>query len=331
MAARSRKLLVMVFFALPLLALAQRSVPGGSAITWHPAGAITVPFEYFQQHIYVRLSIDGKPGYVFMLDSGANRNVLNLRTARQLGIRLPRLNTCGDIGLGNGRIYAGPEEQVDAEIDSVPVARAMAVLDLNRFEQHFHHPTDGMLGYPFFRRFVVKLDFQRNVLTLLPPEKYRYRGLGVSLKLKASQNFVEMPVTVADSRYASHEIDVVVDTGSNITMAVYERYVHPLGLRSSYRHSQDGEAYGLNGYYPVKFATVESLQMGNAEANNLPMEYLQDQEEIGPEQNLPGAVGNGILQSFRVVIFDVPHRRMFLEVKPQPWQSGVQRSETVGP
>ncbi len=301
------------------------------AIFWHTAGAITVPFEYFQQHIYVAVSINGKPGYIFMLDTGANRNVLNLRTARQLGMKLDSLDQASDIGFGQGRIYVGPEVDVNAEIDSIPVAHAMAVLDLNRFEQHFHHPTDGMLGYPFLRRFVVKLDFQRKLLTLIPPDKYRYRGLGVSLRLKPSRNFVEMPVTVVSSRYVNREIDVVVDTGSNVTLILYERFVHMLGLESSYQHSQPGKAYGLNGYYPVKLGSIDSLQLGNAETRNLPMEYLQDEEEVGPERNLPGAIGNGILQSFRTVIFDVPQRRVILEITPPPWQPGVQRSETFGP
>jgi len=330
------KLLAATLCVLPQPAIS--AIAGGNsaptapaAITWRPAGAVTVPFEYFQSHIYVTVQLDGKPGYLFLLDSGANRNVLNLRTARKLGFRLPHLSQSSDAGFGAGRIYVGPQVNVDAEIDSVPVARSFAVMDLNRFEQHFHHPTDGLLGYPFFRRFVVRVDFQTRLLTLYPPKKYRYRGSGMSVPLRTSKNFVEIPVTVASGRYFRSEVDVAVDTGSNVTLVLFERFVHRMGLEDSYQRSDSGKAYGLNGYYSVKIGSIDSLQIGDMETRNTPVEYLEDREQIGPEKNLPGAIGNGILHSFRTIVFDVPKRRMFLEMNPPsspPRLFGPQGHET---
>lgn len=305
------------------------AIPVPPAISWHDAGEIVVPFEYFQQHIYVPLSINGKPGFIFMLDSGANRNVLNLRTSRQLGMKLQNLDQAKDVGFGDRRIYVGPKENVDAEIDSVPATHEMSVMDLNSFERHFRHPTDGMLGYPFFRRFVVKLDFQRKLLTLLPPDRYRYRGLGVQIPLRPSRDFVVMPVTIESASYSHHQIDVIVDTGSNLTLMLYEPYVRTLKLENSLLHAQPARGYGLNGYYPVDRGSIDSLQIGDAETRNLVVDYLQKDEEF--VRNIPGAIGNGILQSFQVVIFDVPHRRIIFEVKPPPWQPGVQRTETAEP
>ncbi len=305
----------------------KKDSPAPPAISWHTAGEITVPFEYFRQHIYITLSLNGKPGFIFMLDSGANRNVLNLRTSRQLGIKQERLDQVKNIGFGGGRIYAGKEENVEAAIASFPVAHEMSVMDLNNFEQHFRHPTDGMLGYPFFRRFVVKVDFEHKLLTLLPAGQYRYRGLGIQLPLRSSKDFVIMPVTLGDSRYTHHPIDIVVDTGSNLTLMLYEPYVRPLKLESSLRHAQPAQGYGLNGYYPVSRGSIDSLQIGNAETRDLPADYLEKNEEL--VRNIPGAIGNGILQSFQVVIFDVQHRRIIFELKPLPWQPGLERTETV--
>jgi predicted aspartyl protease len=300
------------------------------AISWHTAGEIVLPFEYFRQHIYVTASINGKPGFIFMLDSGANRNILNLRSALQLGIK-PRMAQEKDIGFGEGRTYVGPEESVDVAIGSILVAHGMSVMDLNKFEQHFHHPTDGLLGYPFFRQFVVKIDFQRKLLTLLSANAFSYHGLGIKIPLRPSKNFAVMPVTVGSAKYTHHPINVVVDTGSNVTLALYERFVHSLDLASSLSHAQSGEAYGLNGYYPVALGTIDSFQIGSAETHNLAVNYMRNDDQVGSERNIPGAIGNGILQSFQVVIFDVPHRRMIFELKPPPWQPGVERTETIEP
>jgi hypothetical protein len=332
--------ILLKFLASTLCLLPQRAFPGTSAkgnsatpapaISWHTAGEITLPFEYFRQHIYVTLSINGKPGFIFMLDSGANRNILNLRSARQLGIK-PRMAQEKDIGFGDGRIYVGPEESVNAEMGSLSVASTMSVMDLNRFEQHFHHPTDGLLGYPFFRQFVVKVDFQRKLLTLSPANQFSYRGLGIKIPLRPSKDFAVMPVIVGSGKYSRHEINVVADTGSNVTLMLYEHFIHPLDLDSSLSHAQPGEAYGLNGYYAVARGSVDLLQIGTAETRNLATDYMRNDEEVGPTRDIPGAIGNGILQSFQVVIFDVPHRRIIFELKPPPWQPGLERTETAEP
>ena len=106
-----------------------------------PAARITVPFEYFRRHIYVTVTLQGKPGFIFMLDSGANRNILNLRTSKLLGMQPMKLQQEKNIGFGDAPVYVAPEERIDATIGSIQVAQEMAVIDLNRFE-HALRPSD---------------------------------------------------------------------------------------------------------------------------------------------------------------------------------------------
>lgn len=328
--------LTAALFLLPRPAAAWLAKPTSTSaaflsISAHPTGEVTVPFEYFKQHIYVTVTLQGRPGFIFMLDSGASKNILNLRTSQQLGMKPGSMRPEGHIGFGYERIYVAPEENLNAELDNIRVAHAMSVMDLNKFERHFSHPTDGMLGEPFFRHFVVKLDFEKKLLSILPADTYSYRGLGTKIPLRTDRDFIVIPVTVGSSRYKNHVVDVGVDTGSNVTLVVYEKFVRGLDLQSSLLHAVPGQAFGLNGYYPVKHGIVDSLQIGNAGTRNLTVDYLDQSEDIGPEQNIPGAIGNGILQSFQTVIFDLPHHRMIFEVKPPPWQPGVTRMTTVEP
>ncbi len=323
--------------AFSLCCLSQQALPAhaakatppnisGGVIPAHSAGKITVPFEYFRQHIYITVSIDSKPGFIFMLDSGANRNILNLRTSRQLVIRPGKLHDVKDVGYGEGHIYVGPEENVDVEIGGFRLAESMSVIDLNQFEQHFHHPTDGMLGYPFLRHFVVKVDFRRKLLTLLPPDHFRYRGVGIEVRLAHSEDFVMMPVTVGSGRYDEHQVEVAVDSGSNGALMLYERAIRPLKLQNSFLRAQPEQAYGLDGYYSIARSSVSSFAIGNAQTSNLPVDYLRDEDHIGPDRSMAGAIGNGVLQCFEVVILDVPHSHIIFETKAQPWPPGLART-----
>lgn len=286
---------------------------------------ITVPFEYFRRHIYVTVSLQGKPGFIFMLDSGANRNILNLRTSKLLGMQPLKVQQEKNIGFGDAPVYVAPEERMNAAIGPIQVAQEMAVIDLSRFEQHFGHPTDGMLGYPFLRNFVVKIDFQKKLLTLFPRDGYIYRGPGLEIALKPSRDFVITPITLGSDRLVRYSVDLAVDTGSDTTMMLYDQYVRQLELVDSRQHSVAGLAFGLNGFYPVALGSIESFFIGDAETHNVSVDYLAQNETAAAQQKLPGAIGNGILQNFRAVIFDVPQGRMFLELKPPPLTPGTTR------
>jgi hypothetical protein len=291
---------------------------------------VSVPFEYNKQHIYVTVTVNGKPGFVFMLDSGASRNILNLRVARQFGIPERKLKQEKNVGFGGDRIYVAPEAKIRAEIDSVPVARTVSVMDLGRFERHSNHPLDGMLGYPFLQHFVVSLDFRKDRLTFLPPT-YAYRAPGVRVGILAQKRFVGIPITISSSQYMHHVINVVVDTGSNTTLLLYDRFVPSLGLEDSLEHSAPAKAYGLNGYYDVQLGTLHSIQVSTATAHDVPVDYIEPEEEVHLARNIQGEIGNGILQGFLAVTFDVPHRKMIFLPKLAPLQSGTVRTVTVGP
>ncbi|MES2221327.1 MAG: aspartyl protease family protein [Acidobacteriota bacterium] len=272
------------------------------------------------------VSLQGKPGFIFMLDSGANRNILNLRTSKLLGMQPLKLQQEKNVGFGDAPVYVAPEERINAMIGSIQVAQEMAVIDLNRFEQHFGHPTDGMLGYPFLRNFVVKIDFQKKLLTLYSRDGYTYRGPGLEIALRPSHDFVITPITLGSDRLVRNSVDMAVDTGSDTTMMLYDQYVRQLELVDSRQHSVAGLAFGLNGFYPVALGSIHSFYIGDAETHNVSVDYLAQNETAAAQQKLPGAIGNGILQNFRAVIFDVPQGRMFLELKPPPLTTSTTRT-----
>ena len=293
-------------------------------------GEVTVPFEYFKQHIYVPVSLQGKPGFTFMLDSGASKNVLNLRTARQLGIHPGTMEPEKSVGFGYERIYIAPEENVGVELGDLPAAHKMSVMDLNKFEMHFSHSTDGMLGYPFFLHYVVKVDFQTKLISIYSAD-YVYRGLGMKVPMVPGKGYIVVPVTLGSERHKPHAVDVIVDTGSNVSLLLYENFLRALDLEKSLRQSVPAEAFGLNGYYQIQRGMVDSLLIGDAETHNPTVDYLEKNEDLSPNRTVPGAIGNGVLQGFRAVIFDAPHHRIIFELPNAPLAPTVVMKETMAP
>lgn len=293
--------------------------PAGTGLPlWRGPSPVTVPFEYFEQHIFVAVSINGKPGYVFMLDSGSNRNVLNMRTARALGLDPGIVSQQRKIGYGQAPIYTAPQQQVEVRMANVAVAGHVSVLDMSAFERHFGHATDGMLGYPFLQHFIVSIDFAHKLLTLIPAGSHVHMPMAVTVPLIPSQDFVVVPVTVNDNGYSQRTFHAAVDTGSNGMLIVFDQYVHTLKLTDSRNHTEPAICFGLNGYFPVNAGFVHQFTVGDASAHNVPVNYLAQEQEVGPDGRFPGAIGNGVLQNFQKVTFDVPHHRMLFTLKPQP-------------
>ena len=296
----------------------QPEPPGTGLPLWRGPTPVTVPFEYFEQHIFVTVTINGKPGYVFMLDSGANRNVLNLRTARAMGLDPGLVSQQRKIGYGQAPIYKGPEEQVAVTMANIPIAHHVSVLDLSAFEWHFGHVTDGMLGYPFLQHFIVTIDYTRKLLTLTPAATRVHMLSAVVVPLVPSDDFAVLPVSVNDGGYSQRIFKAAIDTGSNGMLVVFDQYVKSLNLHDSRSHAEPAICFGLNGYFPVNAGFVHQFTVGDASAHNVPVNYLAKEQELGPDGRFPGAIGNGILQNFQKVTFDVPHHRMLFTLKPQP-------------
>jgi predicted aspartyl protease len=315
----------------PSRSLQPKSAPDVSMNTSvYSTGEVTVPFEYFKQHIYVPVSLQGKPGFIFMLDSGASKNILNLRTARQLGLH-PGTEPEKNVGFGYERIYVAPQENLSVELGAVPMAHKLSVMDLNKFELHFSHATDGMLGYPFFLHHVVKVDFQTKLVSIYSADRYVYRGFGMKVRSEPGNGAIVLHVTLASERNRAHRVDVIVDTGSNVSLLLYKNFLRTLDLEKSLRQSVPAQAFGLNGYYAVQRGTVDALQIGDVETRNPTVDYLEKNEDLSPNRSVPGAIGNGILQGFRSVTFDLPHHRVIFELPGAAPDPTVVLKETMSP
>src|SRR6185437_2985146 len=160
--------------------------------------AIVVPFELLSsRHIAVQVKINGKGPYRLVFDTGAPMNLINNKIARASGVLDPRAKrpTFGLFG-AMGAHEAKTLQIGDAKLKNVPTV----VMD---------HPTvmaisaalgpiDGIIGFPFFARYKMTVDYQKKELTLVPngykPGDYLE---GMMSKLMAAQNASQEPKVLA--------------------------------------------------------------------------------------------------------------------------------------
>lgn len=132
------------------------------------AAALVVAFDLLPtKHMVLAARINGKGPYRFLFDTGAPVNVVTNRVARDTGMvdkdaKPPLFALFGSVGpvmmrtLELGRLKA---ENTPAVVMDHPTIEVMSEV---------FGRIDGILGYPFFARYRMTLDYQAKRMTFVP-------------------------------------------------------------------------------------------------------------------------------------------------------------------
>ena len=191
------KLMLLAGFVwLPTTALGQPAAVEKKAVK-ADVKPIVVPFELLSsRHMAVQVKLNGKGPYRLIFDTGAPMNLINNRIAKDSGIlsaktKKPAFGFFGAMGQHTAKTL----EIGDAKLEKVPTM----VMDHPTVEliSEALGPIDGIIGFPFFARYKMKVDYQKKELTLVPndyvPGDYME---GLMAKLMSAQNDGSAPKIV---------------------------------------------------------------------------------------------------------------------------------------
>lgn len=129
---------------------------------------ITVPFELLKtQHMAIKVKINGSGPYRVIFDTGAPINLLNNKVAKQAGVfpknfRPPLFTLFGSMGqfdIKTLEVGAVKAENISTMVMDHPTVSLMAEV---------FGPIEGIVGFSFFARYHMTLDYQAKTLTFVP-------------------------------------------------------------------------------------------------------------------------------------------------------------------
>jgi hypothetical protein len=132
-----------------------------------PAQPITVPFELLKSgHLTVMVKINGQGPYRLIFDTGSPVNLLNNKIALDSellkGARKPAFapfGSMGEVKVATLEVGGVKANDVPAIVMDHPTLAAMSKA---------LGPVDGIVGFPFFARFRMAVDYQAKTLTFTP-------------------------------------------------------------------------------------------------------------------------------------------------------------------
>ncbi len=197
----------------------------------------------------------------FDLDTGALRSYVDITTARAL--KLPSHGTTWVTGAGKGHAAASRLQDVSVGLGKVTfVAHNPLAIDLSRTGSTL--PEGGILGFDFFRRYVVAIDFSSYRVALYDPATYRYRGTGVAIPLVLRPPRAYVKVIVSAEGVAPEQHLLRLDIGSS------DGVDDDIILRSSSRKRPITAGVGIGSRFSAYLGTVSELQVGPFKLYDLP-------------------------------------------------------------
>jgi hypothetical protein len=156
--------LLSLTLVLPLRAAEQPSV---KPIEKPLAKPVVVPFELLKSgHMAVSIKVNGKGPYRVIFDTGAPLNLLNNQLAKEAGLLkgapqslLPFVGTVGEVTVKQLEVGTEKAANQPAIVMDHPLVELMSKK---------LGPLYGIVGFPFFARYKMTIDYQAQTLTLVP-------------------------------------------------------------------------------------------------------------------------------------------------------------------
>lgn len=294
--------------------------------------AIKIPFRLYNNHIYLRVAVNGSAPLWFVLDTGA-RNIIASKHARALGLKLTPAGQA--IGNGEKTLDAFTTENVSFALPGVTVTRQrFAVMDWEELEECSNdvdvdaqgnmskrrqsrkgderQPFDGVLGDEFFRLFAVELDYAAQVMNLYEPKDYKYNGRGEVIPLEVRPRHIFVRTRLASSKAGNVTGLFMIDTGYMGALLLHRPFVEKNGLLPPDDESTPFEMCGIGGGSMARTGKLESLRLGSLDVKSPATLFSQAKAGNLISTDYDGLIGNAILRHFKV-LFDYSRDRMILE------------------
>ena len=252
----------------------------------------TVPFDGTNDLIVVNVLLNGKGPFRLILDTGASGHAISTEVATALGLKIE----------GEGVIDVGSKKTAGAGVARIAKMEIgeFGLLDQTFFIAPFpsSYPFQGFLGAEVFKRFVVRVDFERSMLTLTSLKNFRYQGGGTIVPLKLYKQSIPQLRCDVDGQKGWLKLD----TGYNGTLALFGRFIEEHRLLKKYApvmREEGGQTLaGKVGESPV--ARVSVLRLGQVELRDITTTFFL--EKGNSNDAFSGAIGTGILKRFNVIL-----------------------------
>ncbi len=260
-----------------------------------PSASTEFPFEYREGLLWIKVNISqSEKSLNFLVDTGAGVSVINLNTAKRLGLKPGRQVKVRGV---ETTLTGYWQQQISATVGEVKLPEDYLAVDLERLSRSCETPVDGLIGADFFRGRVVQIDFESQKIRLLKPDALDKSADVVPLQMRSCGMCVPIGVNGRANQWMR------LDTGCATALQWVTSEVPKQCTRQI--------AIGLADISIPQART--KVNLGSNKFSDVPT-GLHEKAIFAGEA---GLLGNGLLSQFARVTIDAKAGRVILEKRIQ--------------
>ena len=243
----------------------------------------------------------------FILDTGSGGISLDSTTCAFYGLQ-PRYSDTIVTGMGSTHkarfIYNQELHLPGLTLDKLD-------FHINNYEiltSVYGEKIDGIIGYSFFRRYIVKVNFDSLEIEVYKPGEIKYPRSGTLLR----PAFTTLPIQnlmVKDRRKIN--FNFYFDTGAGLCFLMSEDFAKDSTILHKKRKPIKTQAEGMGGRLEMQLTVVKQLQVGHYKFRNVPTYIFTDNYNVTSYPYVGGLLGNDLLRRFNLII-NYPQREIHL-------------------
>ncbi|MDN3659372.1 aspartyl protease family protein [Ferruginibacter paludis] len=268
------------------------------------------PFKQFSGGVMViKAKLNNiKDSLNFILDTGSGGISLDSSTAAHLNIKLTPSDTI-ITGMGNSHKVSFAFNQT-LHFPGLSIERLnFHINDYDVLTSVYGEKVDGIIGYSFFRRYIIKVNFDSSIIEVYSPGEITYPKNGSLLH----PLFTTLPIqnlAIKDRRKI--DFNFYFDTGAGLCFLMSDRFAEDSAILLSKRRPMLTQAEGMGGKIQMRVTVIKMLQVGRYKFRNVPTYLYSDEFNVTSYPNVGGLLGNDLLRRFNLVI-NYPKREIHLQ------------------
>ncbi len=303
---KNRLLIVFLLFSCVVVAQQSFQLPKGKK-------SDKIRFQLANNLIVIPVTINGIE-LSFILDTGVgstiifsvdNKESLELKNASKIRLK----------GLGNNE----PVEAIRSINNEVRIGRSTSfnhkvylILDESvNFSPRMGFPIHGIIGYDFFKDFILEINYAQKVIRVNDPDQYVYKKCKNCYQTKIGfRNQRKRPFLKAKYKSGEKLIDInlLLDSGSGSSLWLFENKNKGIVVtKDSFR---DFLGKGFNGDIYGQKTKIEELHIGDFKLKEVTTSFPDSVYIQGiSSEKRQGSLGGNVLRRFNLIV-DYPNERI---------------------
>lgn len=158
---------------------------------------------------------------------------------------------------------------------------------------------DGIIGYSFFSRYLVKVNFDSLKISVFNPGYIAYPPHGMLLRPEF-QGLPIFPVTMKDSKRFTEKY--FFDTGAGLCFLISTQFNEDSSVLIRRRKPVQIQVQGMGGKKRMQLTLVKEVHIGNYKFRKVPTYLFEDEFNVLAYPQRCGLVGNDIFRRFNLII-----------------------------